>query len=153
MIDGKDEQLVESLCRQARALATALPGTLSRVTLTAGDHHVQVEWHARAAAPHAPSPAAEAEVEVEVAPLNGHAVVAPLVGTFYRSAEPGAAPFVNENDIVEAGQELAIVEAMKIMNKVEADRAGRIVKIVANDGEMVEFGQELMFIEPPIDEP
>jgi acetyl-CoA carboxylase biotin carboxyl carrier protein len=151
-MSGNEEDLLESLVRQARDLSAAMPGTLSRVTVSAGDHRVEVEWHAGAvvgtvpvSAAAAPAPAAPA-YEPE-APM-GHAVVAPLVGTFYRAAEPGAAPYVNEGDVVEVGQELAIVEAMKIMNRVEADRAGRVVKILPADGEMVEFGQELMYVEP-----
>jgi len=149
------EGLLESLVRQARDLSAAMPGALSRVTVSAGDHRVEVEWQAGAVATVAPlAPGAVATAVVAAFPAyepekpGGHAVVAPLVGTFYRSAEPGSAPFVNEGDIVEVGQELAIVEAMKIMNRVEADRAGRIVKIVPTDGEMVEYGQELIYIDP-----
>lgn len=147
-----DEQVLESLCRQARALAGSMPGSLSRLTVTAGDHHVEIEWHAGTAAP-APQPVAAHvttayQPEVEPAHTGSHAVLAPLVGTFYRASEPGAPPFVSEDDIVEAGQELAIIEAMKIMNRVEADRAGRVVKILPVDGDLVEFGQELIFIEP-----
>ncbi|MBO3749418.1 acetyl-CoA carboxylase biotin carboxyl carrier protein [Streptosporangiaceae bacterium NEAU-GS5] len=154
-----EEKLLDSLVRQARDLSKAMPGALSRVTVTAGDHQVEVEWQApvtvAAVAGAVPatafSPATAVTAAVPAfepeAPI-GHAVVAPLVGTFYRAAEPGATPYVNEGDVVEAGQELAIVEAMKIMNRVEADRAGRIVKILPSDGEMVEYGQELMYIEP-----
>ncbi len=161
---GTGEHPLDALSRHARALAASLPGGLSRLTVTAGDHRVEAEWHAGdaapgayaapAAAPAAASAAASAAGTVAAAEpepaerFAGHVVAAPLVGTFYRSPEPGAPPFVSEGDVVEVGQELAIVEAMKIMNRIEADHAGRVVKILPSDGELVEFGQELMLIEP-----
>ena len=77
----------------------------------------------------------------------GHPVVAPLVGTFYRSPEPGSKPFVEVGDVVEPDSEVAIVEAMKIMNRITADCAGRVTEILVADGEMVEFGQTLMYVE------
>ncbi len=154
-----DDELLESLVKQARVLATGLPGALSRLKVTAGPHSVDVEWQAgtvpagaaNGAGPAAVSAAAVAaarEPDPDAAPAAGHAVVAPLVGTLYLAGEPGSPPFVNEGDLVELGQQVAIIEAMKIMNAVEADRAGRVVKILAEDGEMVEFGQELVLIEP-----
>jgi acetyl-CoA carboxylase biotin carboxyl carrier protein len=73
--------------------------------------------------------------------------VAPLVGTFYRAPQPGAKPFVEEGDIVDAGQTIGIVEAMKLMNQVNADQGGRVAEIVANDGDWVEFEQVLMYLE------
>ena len=78
----------------------------------------------------------------------GHPIKAPLVGTFYRSSQPGAPPFVNEGDTVDAGQTVGIVEAMKLMNQVQADQAGKVSKILAVDGDWVEFEQTLMLLEP-----
>ena len=78
-------------------------------------------------------------------------MLALLVGTFYRAPEPGAAPFVEVGDIVEAGQDVAIIEAMKMMNRVQTDRAGRVVEILVEDGETVEFEQPLIVIEPADD--
>lgn len=78
---------------------------------------------------------------------DGTAVTAPLVGTFYRSASPDAAPFVAPGDRVEAGQQVAIVEAMKLLNSIEAPVAGTVGEILAADGEMVEFGQVLLNIQ------
>ena len=82
--------------------------------------------------------------------LDGrHPIVAPLVGTFYRSPAPGAKPFVEEGDVVDEGQTVAIVEAMKLMNQVKADQArqgGR--RSSAQDGDWVEFEQPLMYLEP-----
>ena len=75
-------------------------------------------------------------------------VEAPMVGTFYRAPKPDAPPFVSEGDVVKEGQVLCIVEAMKLMNEIEAKAAGRIVKVVAENGQPVEFGQPLFLLEP-----
>jgi acetyl-CoA carboxylase biotin carboxyl carrier protein len=75
-------------------------------------------------------------------------VEAPMVGTFYRAPKPDASPFVSEGDVVKEGQVLCIVEAMKLMNEIEAKAAGRIVKILVDNGQPVEFGQSLFLMEP-----
>ena len=75
-------------------------------------------------------------------------VEAPMVGTFYRAPKPDAAPFVAEGDVVKEGQVLCIVEAMKLMNEIEAKVSGRIVKVVVENGQPVEFGQSLFLMEP-----
>ncbi len=75
-------------------------------------------------------------------------VRSPLVGVFYQSPSPGAQPFVEIGDIVEPNQTLCIVEAMKVMNEVSADRSGRVLKIFPENGEMVEFDQPLFELEP-----
>jgi len=77
----------------------------------------------------------------------GHPVSSSLVGVFYRSASPDKPPFVEVGDVVEEGQTLAIVEAMKMLNPIEADRCGRIIEILKNDGEMIEAGSPLFTIE------
>jgi acetyl-CoA carboxylase biotin carboxyl carrier protein len=147
-----DEQVLETVVNQARVLAGGLPGALSKLTVTIGASRVDIEWQAPTVVAHAAAaPLATVLVpatEVVVEPTIGDAVTAPLVGTFYMSPEPGAAPFVSVGDVVEAGQQLAIIEAMKIMNRIDAERAGKVVKILVGDGEMVEFGQELIFIDP-----
>lgn len=97
---------------------------------------------APAATPTAPSfvePAAPAEAE-------GHVVKSPMVGTFYRSASPGAKPFVEVGDSVQQGDALCIVEAMKLMNEIEADASGTIKAVIAENGQPVEFGQPLFII-------
>lgn len=76
-----------------------------------------------------------------------HYVCAPSVGTFYRAAEPGADPFVVEDALVRPGQTVGIVEAMKLMLPVDADRAGRIVEVLVKDGSSVEFGERLFLVE------
>ena len=75
-------------------------------------------------------------------------VEAPMVGTFYRSPKPDAPPFVTEGDVVKEGQVICIVEAMKLMNEIESKVAGRIVKVVVENGQPVEFGQALFLVEP-----
>ena len=98
-----------------------------------------------AAAP-APAPvAAAAPVVEEVA--AGHAVKSPMVGTFYRSSSPGAKPFVEVGDSIKAGETICIIEAMKILNEIEADKSGTVTKILCDNGQAVEYGQALFTIE------
>ena len=100
---------------------------------------------AAAPAPAAPSaaPAVEAPASAE---LQGHAVKSPMVGTFYRSPAPGAKVFVEEGQQVNVGDVLCIVEAMKMMNQIEADKAGTVGAILVEDGEPVEFDQPMLTI-------
>ena len=72
----------------------------------------------------------------------------PMVGTFYRAPAPDAAPFVNEGDMVEEGQALCIIEAMKLMNEIEAEVAGEVVKIHPDNGQPVQFGDPIFTIRP-----
>lgn len=95
-------------------------------------------------APHAAAGAQEAAAPAEEE--NLHEVKSPIVGTFYESPSPGAPPFVKVGDLVEAGQVLCIVEAMKLMNEIESDVAGEIVKRIATSGQPVEYGQPLFLI-------
>jgi acetyl-CoA carboxylase biotin carboxyl carrier protein len=78
---------------------------------------------------------------------NEHVITAPMVGTFYGSPSPGAKPFVEIGDEIKEGQVLCIIEAMKMMNQIEADRAGRIASVMARNGDPVEFGQPLFIVE------
>jgi acetyl-CoA carboxylase biotin carboxyl carrier protein len=79
---------------------------------------------------------------------NYHVIEAPMVGTFYRAPAPGAEPFVKEGDYVEKGQTLCIIEALKVMNEIESDVSGIVRKILVEDGQPVEYGQPLFYIEP-----
>ena len=92
------------------------------------------------------TPAPTAAAAVAPAEPEGHQVKSPMVGTFYRSATPGAAPFVEIGDTVAKGDTLCIVEAMKLMNEIEADAAGVIKAILTENGQPVEFGQPLFLI-------
>jgi acetyl-CoA carboxylase biotin carboxyl carrier protein len=92
-------------------------------------------------------PAASAPASAAPAPEEAHHILkSPIVGTFYESPSPGSAPFVGVGDRVEKGQVLCIVEAMKLMNEIEADASGEIVKRLVNNGQPVEYGQPLFAI-------
>ncbi|ADC90163.1 acetyl-CoA carboxylase, biotin carboxyl carrier protein [Thermocrinis albus DSM 14484] len=79
-----------------------------------------------------------------------HVIKSPLVGTFYRSPSPGAPPFVEVGDMVSPGQVLCIIEALKVMNEIESDVRGRVVKILVENGETVEYGQPLFIIDTSV---
>jgi acetyl-CoA carboxylase biotin carboxyl carrier protein len=93
----------------------------------------------------APAPAAEGPpVEMPA----GHTVTAPMVGTLYAASSPKDSPFVQEGDEVRAGDTIGIIEAMKMMNEIETDVAGRVARVLVKNGQPVEYGQPLMVIEP-----
>ncbi|GAA0830049.1 MAG: acetyl-CoA carboxylase biotin carboxyl carrier protein subunit [Cupriavidus sp.] len=96
----------------------------------------------------APAAAAPAPAAAEAAPQlpAGHIVTSPMVGTFYRAPSPGAAPFVNVGDTVKEGQTVCIIEAMKLLNEIECDKAGVIKEILVENGQAVEYGQPLFVI-------
>lgn len=105
-------------------------------------------------APVMAAPVAAAAAPVAAAPVpaaapveSGHVVKSPMVGTFYRSSSPGGKPFVEVGSEVKDGEPVCIIEAMKIMNEIESDKAGKIVKILCENGQAVEFGQPLFIIE------
>ena len=97
----------------------------------------------------APAVAAAAPVAGPAAPepVAGHAVKSPMVGTFYRSASPGAKAFVEIGSVVKEGETLCIIEAMKILNEIETDKAGTVTQILCVNGQAVEYGQPLFVIE------
>ncbi|MGH8259214.1 MAG: acetyl-CoA carboxylase biotin carboxyl carrier protein, partial [Steroidobacteraceae bacterium] len=95
-----------------------------------------------------PKAAAAAVVEAPAKPRpNEHVITAPMVGTFYASPSPGAKAFIEIGDEVKVGQVLCIIEAMKMMNQIESDKAGRVTSIMASNGDPVEFGQPLFVVE------
>jgi acetyl-CoA carboxylase biotin carboxyl carrier protein len=108
--------------------------------------HAPVAHAAPVAAP-APAPAAPAAAPAASEAPSGHQLLSPMVGTFYRSSSPEAAPFVQEGQQVNVGDTLCIIEAMKMMNQIEADKAGVVKAILVNDGEAVEFDEPLFIIE------
>lgn len=91
--------------------------------------------------------AAPAAVPAEPAAPEGHAIKSPMVGTFYRSAAPGSKPFVEIGQAVKAGDTVCIIEAMKLLNEIEADQDGIIKTILAENGQPVEYGQPLIILE------
>ena len=115
----------------ARLLASAPPGVAQAAASAV---------HPVLATPNA-VPAAEPDAEL-------HIVKSPIVGTYYGSPSPGASPFVAVGDHVEKGQVICIVEAMKLMNEIESDAAGEIVKCLVTNGQAIEFGQPLFSIRP-----
>ncbi|WP_018255694.1 acetyl-CoA carboxylase biotin carboxyl carrier protein [Salinispora mooreana] len=156
------------LCTQARELLADLAGPIRRIRLGSGNASLEVEWHPAGAAGQplpastvsvlAPQPVVPQQAVVSpppvvapppvAAPATRHAVRSPIVGTFYRAPEPGAAPFVAVGDRVHPGQVVGIVEAMKLMNEVTADRAGRVAEVLADDGQPVEYDQPLLAVVP-----
>ena len=99
----------------------------------------------------APVPEAAAGAAPAAAPVQaeaaGHAVKSPMVGTFYRAASPGAKPFVEVGSQVKEGQTICIIEAMKILNEIEADKSGTVTQVLCENGQAVEYGQPLLMIE------
>ena len=101
------------------------------------------------AAPIAQTPAAtsSAPAEAKSEEKKGNAIVSPMVGTFYSKPSPDAEPFVKLGDTVSAGDVVCIVEAMKMMNEIESEFSGKIVEICVEDGQTVEYGQPIMYVE------
>lgn len=159
---GPDGDQVAELCRRTEELAGRLPGQLHRIRLSTGELSVEAEWAAlpapgTVAAPPGPAQTTVGTALAATAPAAAEApveagtaieVTSPMVGTFYRAPEPGAAPFTDIGDVIEEGQTVAIVEAMKLMNPLAAEVSGRVVEICVKDGDPVEFGQPLMILEP-----
>ncbi|MES3010003.1 MAG: acetyl-CoA carboxylase biotin carboxyl carrier protein [Pseudomonadota bacterium] len=95
----------------------------------------------------APAAAPVAAVPAAPAVPAGHVVKSPMVGTFYRSPSPGAKPFVEIGSQIKEGETICIIEAMKILNEIEADKSGTVVQMLSDNGEAVEYGQPLFVIE------
>ena len=125
----------EERVRITRAVAAGSAPTVVPVTLPA----VTAPAPTAGSVAMAPTPGEPAEPE-------GHQVKSPMVGTFYRSASPGAKPFVEVGDSVEVGDTLCIIEAMKLMNEIESDKSGVVKQVLAENGQPVEFGQPLVVI-------
>ncbi|MBW3566641.1 MAG: acetyl-CoA carboxylase biotin carboxyl carrier protein [Proteobacteria bacterium] len=133
---------------------------IAEIEITEGEESVRISRHSTApttqmfhqpmpqhAAP-APQPApAAAPAEAASSVPAGHQVTSPMVGTFYRAANPGAKPFVDVGASVKAGDTLCIIEAMKMMNQIESDKSGVVKAVLVDNGEPVEFGQPLFVIE------
>lgn len=130
---------------------------IAEIEIKEGEEFVRISRYSAAPAPvaYAPQPAAPVAVPAAAAPasaageeiITGHIVKSPMVGTFYRSATPGAKPFTDVGQKVQAGDTLCIIEAMKILNQIEADKSGTITKILVENAEPVEYGQPLFVIE------
>jgi acetyl-CoA carboxylase biotin carboxyl carrier protein len=120
-------------------------------TGTAAAHHplppMAMPMAAPLAAPVQAAAPRPADVAAAKAKANEHVITAPMVGTFYGAPSPGAKPFIEIGDEIKMGQVLCIIEAMKMMNQIESDKAGRVTSIMARNGDPVEFGQPLFVVE------
>ena len=175
-ISTPSQELLEAVWAEARDLVRKLEGSsVQRLAVAAGDCKIEIERGAPAPVMAAgdgevEAPQLSGQVAMGAGPGPGVApaaraasgvftlgdapadtripVLAPLVGTFYEAGQPGAKPFVQVGDVVEPGQAVCIVEAMKLMNEVAAGEGGRVAEIMAKNGEPVEFEQVLMYLEP-----
>ena len=116
-----------------------------RIVKASGVPMMMMHQPAMAPVPTTATPVAVTEA-VAVQPA-GHAVKSPMVGTFYRSSSPGSNPFVEIGSVVKEGDTVCIIEAMKILNEIEADKSGTVTRILSENGQAVEYGQPLFMIE------
>ncbi len=126
-VAGVSEATAEVSAVAPKAIAVAAPKEIAKAAAAAANGARRAE------------PPAVAE--------NQKLIASPMVGTFYRAASPDSNPFVEEGDSVRKGQALCIVEAMKMMNEIEADAGGRVVRILCENGQPIEYGQPLMILE------
>jgi acetyl-CoA carboxylase biotin carboxyl carrier protein len=172
---SEDRKMIESTWAEARDLVRRLEGTsVQRFAVKAGEYEIEIERGGAApaatgegdgeapvisghlatgagglgVAPEARGASGAFAAITDEPPDNRVPVLAPLVGTFYRASQPGAKPFAEEGNVVEVGQTVCIVEAMKLMNEVSAGEGGKVAEILVEDGEPVEFEQVLMYLEP-----
>jgi acetyl-CoA carboxylase biotin carboxyl carrier protein len=123
---------------------------LSEITVCEGDQRITVKQDLTAGTVRPPSPIVSVEPERPVEETEGaFTLTAPLVGTFYRRPAPDAEPFVSPGDVVNPGDALCVIEAMKVMNEINAEEAGRVRRVLADDGEAVEYGQPLFVFDRP----
>jgi len=125
---------------------------IAELEIHEGEESVRISRHGSGTAIAAPVPImaaapAPAEAISTEAEISGHQVKSPMVGSFYRAPSPGAAAFVEKGQNVKVGDTLCIIEAMKLLNQIEADKAGTIKAILVENGEPVEYGQTLFIIE------
>ena len=131
---------------------------IAEIEVQEGEEYIRISRYGSSApvayaapAPVAPAAAAPAIAAASAAPaedvITGHIVKSPMVGTFYRSASPGAKVFVEIGDSIKVGETVCIIEAMKILNEIEADKSGTVTQILCENGQAVEYGQPLFVIE------
>lgn len=162
----RTRELLAALRSEITELVATAAGPVAEVSARAGECELRIRWDRTqrpaenrpepagngAAAALAPPAANDRAAVDNAADGNGYrCVTAPIVGTFYRAPQPGAEPFVEVGQRVEAGQNLAIVEAMKLMNPIKSEWAGTVREVLVADGQSVEFGQPLMFIDDTVE--
>ena len=143
VVQGTDIQELEVASGDWKVrIARNLPHTAAAVAHAVPTHHTHVPVEPPAAA------GGMAAVVVSIAENNLIQFNSPMVGTFYRASEPGVEPYVKENDTVASGQTLCIIEAMKLMNDIPSEVSARVVKILVEDGQPVEYDQPLFLLGP-----
>jgi acetyl-CoA carboxylase biotin carboxyl carrier protein len=150
MADSKSAMQVDTAL--IRQLAELLDETkLTEIEVEDGGRKIRVARTMTGVATVAPAPMAAAPAAAAVAeapaPTSSNAIKSPMVGTVFLAAEPGAKPFAGVGDVVSEGQTLVIIEAMKVMNPIAAPRAGKVVQVMVENGQPVEFDQPLIVIE------
>jgi acetyl-CoA carboxylase biotin carboxyl carrier protein len=144
LIDLVSESNVSELeITEAEGKVRIVKGGPASAQAAAAPMPMTVAAPAPAAALAAPAPAAAAVPEAP----KGHTVKSPMVGTFYRASAPGAKSFVEVGDAIKEGETICIIEAMKILNEIEADKSGTVTAILCENGQAVEYGQPLFIIE------
>jgi acetyl-CoA carboxylase biotin carboxyl carrier protein len=142
----------EDLADLVRSLAAVMEQTaVTELDLTAGEISVRLRRQASSLAPVQLEPASVVEAGDGVVAEDeppGHIITAPMIGTFYASPSPGAPPFVRPGDHVDVGQTIGIIEAMKIMNEIAADRSGVVAAVLVDNGQPVEYGTPLVRLSP-----
>ncbi|WP_052443145.1 acetyl-CoA carboxylase biotin carboxyl carrier protein [Streptacidiphilus neutrinimicus] len=144
-------ELLDAVCRGLAQLARSAPEPPRRIRLQDGQASIEIEWPDPLPGAAAPAPAVVADLaEVPEGPADdAHSYVrSPMVGTFYHASSPDAPPFVRIGDVVEPGQPVGVLEAMKMMNTVTAEVGGRVVELVVPNAQPVEFDQTLIALAP-----
>ncbi len=141
--------------KELKALVRLMEGAdIEELEVEEAGRRIRIRRRTAPPAPTAPSGAPPAPASSPRPALSGeetgglHPVLAPMVGTFYRAPAPGADPYVKEGDLVQKGTVVCIIEAMKLMNEIEAETKGRVARILVENGQPVEFGQALLLLAP-----
>jgi acetyl-CoA carboxylase biotin carboxyl carrier protein len=160
------ESTLGIVCKTVAEVLASAVRPPRRLRIQAGDACVELEWPDPVPAPAPPAAARQVQEghpppppkaappvaviipDIGIPDIGEEALVAPMVGVLYRSPQPGAPPFASEGDVVVPGQQVAIIEAMKLMIPVEADRGGRITAVLVSDQQSVEYGQPLFTLVP-----
>lgn len=129
-------------------LSLSQPDGLAVKVRTASEVSAPVAGHSATQEPASMHPAESQASRPGARDPKAVALESPMVGTFYRSQTPSDPPFVKEGDLIEIGQTIGLIEAMKVYSEIPAEQAGRVVEFVAGNGQLVQFGQPLVYIEP-----
>lgn len=144
---------LDEICRSTTELLRSTPAPLRRLRVSSGDASVELEWPVAGDSPVPIAAAGDTTSGDDGGGVDDRPCVrSPMVGTFYLAPEPGGIPFVQVGDVVEARQQVGIVEAMKLMNPVEAGTSGRVVELLVEDAARVEYEQPLMLLAPVVAE-